>query len=229
MKSKGMGGSLHEMVSLKRANPNLDCPIIMEQLKQDGIGSYLCSEAMNNDGDVRTSAFIRYCFIQENAMRLIAYLCQNFGYVEMMEHCGDYFKLRIPTNDTSIGFIFSRLMATKEEYQIAEYGVAQTSLDQIFKMLSEGNLNSKQKAPWLFRLTQQGQLNLENPNGESVNHLKQTSGVRKSQTNLRITAHSSMLGVSDQSNSQIDSNANSNLLIDPAENTASPGGFAEDD
>ena len=113
MKSKGMGGSIHEMVCLKRANPKLDCPIILDQLRNDGIGSYLCSEAINNDGNVRTSAFINYCFIQENAMRFIGYLCQNFGYVELMEHCGNYFKLRIPSNDTSIGFIFSRIQSLK--------------------------------------------------------------------------------------------------------------------
>jgi hypothetical protein len=59
-------------------------------------------------------------------------MTDNFSKVEILEQCGEFFKLRIPKEDKTIGWLFGRLEAEKRELGIAEYSVSQTTLEQIF-------------------------------------------------------------------------------------------------
>lgn len=63
---------------------------------------------------------------------IIKSLVENFYQVELLEHYNDYYKLRVPKQDKSIGYVFGMIENKKDIYGISEYSVSQTTLEQIF-------------------------------------------------------------------------------------------------
>ena len=61
-------------------------------------------------------------------------MCRTFPEVELLEQVGDFYKIRTPREDSgknqiSIGFLFGFIESKKQELNICEYGVSQTSLE----------------------------------------------------------------------------------------------------
>lgn len=75
---------------------------------------------------------ITYVYIQQNGLSVINYLANEFETVELLEQCSDFFKIRVPKGDKTIGFLFGALEERKPDFCISEYAVSQTSLEQIF-------------------------------------------------------------------------------------------------
>jgi len=46
-------------------------------------------------------------------MKIIEGLCDDFDQVEILEHYNDYYKLRVPRKDKSIGYVFSLIESKK--------------------------------------------------------------------------------------------------------------------
>lgn len=80
--------------------------LILEQIRRDGVGSDLFIEAGNNEGTVRLQALVNYLFTQMNGFKFIADLAGMFEQVELLEQCGDFYKVRIPREDKTIGSLF---------------------------------------------------------------------------------------------------------------------------
>ena len=55
-----------------------------------------------------------------------------FEQAELLEQCGDFYKLRVPREDKTIGYLFGKIESQKQAMNIQEYAVSQTSLEQIF-------------------------------------------------------------------------------------------------
>ena len=89
-----------------------------------------------------------------------------FENVELLEQCGDFYKLRTPREDKTIGFLFGHLESKKQEMNIAEYAVSQTSLEQIFQNFALQNVGDK--ADFTFQVNPLGQLILLNPDRKST-------------------------------------------------------------
>ena len=70
--------------------------------------------------------------------------------MDLIEQCGDFFKLRVPRQDKNIGFLFGLIEQRKQEMKISEYGVSQTSLEQIFQDFA--NKSRDEKAAFSFQL-----------------------------------------------------------------------------
>lgn len=49
---------------------------------------------------------------------LITFLAENFEKVELLEHCGEFFKLRVPKKDKTIGWLFGQLEQDKARLNI---------------------------------------------------------------------------------------------------------------
>ena len=65
----------------------------------------------------------------------------EFGKVEMLESYGEeYFKIRVPKADKSIGFVFGLIETIKKKsiVGISEYSVGQTTLEMIFNYFAKG-------------------------------------------------------------------------------------------
>ncbi len=51
----------------------------------------------------------------------------------MQEYCGNYYKLKVPkSSKKTIGHLFGLIESVKDEFNISEYGVCQTTLEEIF-------------------------------------------------------------------------------------------------
>jgi len=60
---------------------------------------------------------------------VIESLCKDFINVEVIEHYGSYMRLRVERHNKSIGYLFKVIEELKEEHQLEEYSVSQTSLE----------------------------------------------------------------------------------------------------
>ena len=67
--------------------------------------------------------------MQQNGFKFIEELCKTFPQVEILEHCSDFYKFRVPKQDKTIGYLFGFIEDTKGNYNISEYSVSQTSLE----------------------------------------------------------------------------------------------------
>lgn len=75
-------------------------------------------------------------------MNIINQLCDQFKKVEILEHYNDYFKLRIPRGDKTIGFTFGYIEDQKAPLKISEYSVSQTTLEQIFQSFANMKIDN---------------------------------------------------------------------------------------
>ena len=71
-------------------------------------------------------------FIKGALFGVIESLCRDFVNVEVLEHYGNYMKLRVERLDKSIGFLFKLIEELRDEHQLEDYSVSQTTLEQIF-------------------------------------------------------------------------------------------------
>ena len=133
----------------------------------------MVTEASVNEGLVRLSALIQFCFTQDNGFKFIADLCRMFEFAELLEQCGDFYKLRVPREDKTIGSLFGHIESKKREMNIQEYGVQQTSLEQIFQNFAQMSVDDK--AAFTFKMNALDQLQLMNPDRKSTMAQKRMS------------------------------------------------------
>lgn len=107
----GVTGDMSSLISLSDAK---NCclsveKIILEEIKEDGLGSDLATESQANDGRVIVENLLQYLFVQINGIKIISSLASIFDRVEMVEQCADFFKLKVPRKDVTIGYLFGML------------------------------------------------------------------------------------------------------------------------
>ena len=68
-------------------------------------------------------------------------MCHEFGQVEVLEHYGNYMRLRVERHERTIGALFRLVEELKEEHQLEDYSVSQTTLEQIFQGFADLNFN----------------------------------------------------------------------------------------
>ena len=111
-------------------------------------------------------ALVQFCFVQSNGFKFITALCKMFNEAELLEQCGDFYKLRVPREDKTIGYLFGQLESKKQEMNIQEYAVSQTSLEQIFQNFAQQSVDDK--AAFTFQVNALDQLQLLNPDRKST-------------------------------------------------------------
>ena len=80
-------------------------------------------------------------FVKGALFGVIESLCQEFVNVEVIEQYGSYMRLRVERHNKSIGFLFKLIEELKEEHQLEDYSVSQTTLEQIFQGFADLNFN----------------------------------------------------------------------------------------
>ena len=84
----------------------------------------MATEAELDDaGEVRLRNFLEYVRAQTHGSSILNYLASNFEKVEVLEQCGEYFKLRVPKENKTIGWLFGQLEHNKRDLGIEEYSV----------------------------------------------------------------------------------------------------------
>lgn len=67
-----------------------------------------------------------------NLYGAIKEISRVFGSIELLEQYGNYMRLRVSRQDKTIGMMFGMIDDLKAQYQIDQYSISQTTLEQIF-------------------------------------------------------------------------------------------------
>jgi len=57
------------------------------------------------------------------------FLARQFQEVEILEHVSDFFKVRVPKGEKTIGYTFGTIEGEKNNMRVSEYSVSQTTLE----------------------------------------------------------------------------------------------------
>jgi len=80
---------------------------------------------------------IRQAHAEVNLFKCIIELCRTFTTVKVIEKYGNYVRVRVDRLDKSIGSVFGQVEGYKGEYDVSEYSVSQTTLEQIFQTFAD--------------------------------------------------------------------------------------------
>jgi len=110
---------------------------------------------------VQIENLLTYLYVQSYGLKVIESLAREFKTVELVEQCSDFFKLKVPRGENTIGSLFGLIEDKKADCAISEYSVSQTSLEQIFQNFA--NVSIEEKAALTFELSPTDHLVLLNP------------------------------------------------------------------
>ena len=83
--------------------------VILDQIREDGIGHDLIVESnMDANREVRLRNLLEFLKAQTYGFRIMTYLTRHFEQVEVLEQCGEFFKLRVPKEGKTIGWLFGQ-------------------------------------------------------------------------------------------------------------------------
>jgi hypothetical protein len=89
-----------------------------------------------------------------------------FSKVELLDQVGEFYKLRVPKENKTIGWLFGQLEDNKRLLSIQEYSVSQTTLEQIFQKFASQSILEDKEAFVFTR--QEGELTLMNPDRQAL-------------------------------------------------------------
>ena len=75
---------------------------------------------------------MQFLFVQIHGLKFIRKLAKVFTKVWVLEQCNNFYKLRVAREDKTIGHFLSIVQENRQEMNIEEFSVNQTSLEQIF-------------------------------------------------------------------------------------------------
>ena len=101
-------------------------------------------EADEHNGKVSIANFLTWLYVEQCGLKIMEGLCDDFKEVELLEHYNDYYKLRVPRGDKTIGFVFSLIENRKEAFNISEYSASQTTLEQIFQTFANLKIDDQE-------------------------------------------------------------------------------------
>ena len=71
--------------------------MILDQIRVDGLGSDLLLESqLDSNNEVRLTNLLQFLKAQTYGFSVLTFLTRNFEKVEVLEQCGEFFKLRVP-------------------------------------------------------------------------------------------------------------------------------------
>lgn len=121
--------------------------MILEQIREGGLGADIILESnLDSQGEVRLTNLLQFLRAQTYGFRILTYLTRHFDKVEILEQCGEFFKLRVPKDSKTIGWLFGQLEHEKRGLGIEEYSVTQTTLEQIFQNFANQSIASDKAA-----------------------------------------------------------------------------------
>lgn len=82
--------------------------------------------------------YLRLIYSQVNIYGAMHALCKQLEQpVQVFEQFGNYVRLQVEATDMSVGRIFGLVESIKAEYNVCEYSVSQTTLEQIFQSFAQ--------------------------------------------------------------------------------------------
>lgn len=116
--------------------------IIQEVVKDVGFKEV---KALSEPADDLAKAIAMSIFVQSNVFGFVQELSSAFGNIGIIEKYGNYAKLRVEMGDNTIGSLFGHVEDLKGQFEISEYSVSQTTLEQIFQSFASLNFDENVK------------------------------------------------------------------------------------
>merc|ERR1711994_212463 len=88
-------------------------------------------EALERDGTIAALLFAAWWLLQEHAEALVGFLRANFPGTTILERHDRTLRFRLPAK-SALSDIFRLLQDAKADLSLEDYGISQTSLEQIF-------------------------------------------------------------------------------------------------
>jgi len=92
-------------------------------------------EALVREGQLPAHLFAEWWMLEDRAQGLSAFLQRHFPGAKAIERHDRTFRFSLP-GGAALAEVFQRLEASREELELEEYGICQTSLEQIFNSLA---------------------------------------------------------------------------------------------
>lgn len=81
---------------------------------------------------INAEELFQWQFAETHGEKFVDFITNKFAGVEIVEHWGNSWRLKIERGNFSIGYLFGLVEEHKAAYEVSEYSVAQTTLEQIF-------------------------------------------------------------------------------------------------
>lgn len=75
---------------------------------------------------------MRWQFAEGQGNRTIDHLEKMFNTLQIIEHFGNSWRIKVSRDNYSIGFLFGMMEDIQKQFDISEYSITQTTLEQIF-------------------------------------------------------------------------------------------------
>mmetsp|Transcript_16036 Transcript_16036/g.15960 ORF Transcript_16036/g.15960 Transcript_16036/m.15960 type:complete len:536 (-) Transcript_16036:33-1640(-) len=129
-------GDVVDDVNVLRALTELNCSQLYDEVSKQGSGSHI-REELNEKHCVDLKTLVEWVILEMYGATIYNWLREQFKEVSLIEHYGTSFKFRLEKcNDKSIGEIFGLIEHMKDNLNISEYSLSQTTLEQIFNMFA---------------------------------------------------------------------------------------------
>ena len=129
---------IHKLDEVKEILRKIQKENYIKYLTKEGIGRKIYHEVTVN-GDINIQALINWTRYVTCAMRMIKVVLPHFNEIILAEFIENnfLFKIKKGKETNSIGFLFTLLEKEKDNCEITEYSIQQTSLEQIFNKFAE--------------------------------------------------------------------------------------------
>ena len=72
---------------------------------------------------MRLGSLLEYLKAQTHGFDILVLLTRSFDKIDVLENWGEYFKLRVPKEDKSIGHLFGEIDRKKKKFGIQYYSI----------------------------------------------------------------------------------------------------------
>ena len=86
---------------------------------------------------INAEELFQWQFAETHGEKFVDFITNKFAGVEIVEHWGNSWRLKIERGNFSIGYLFGLVEEHKATYEVSEYSVAQTTLEQIFNNFAQ--------------------------------------------------------------------------------------------
>lgn len=145
----------------------LGCPARAGLVRDGCEEGYAVVEAFQRDGFVNALAFAEWWLLEDRADSLSNWLRQRFPGTAALERHDRTLRFRLPAG-SSLAEVFRLLEAARTELALEEYGISQTSLEQIFNGFAARQQEETQAVRGLFIAGRTVGLSEEQVAGRSV-------------------------------------------------------------
>jgi len=109
---------------------------LIGEIRPAGLGDHVDKELMK--GGMKIRNFIEFIMIERSGLSLLYRLAEDFEHILLVEHYGNSYTVKLTTFEGSVGVLFGKFEEEyKVDYNIEEYSVSQTSLEQIFNTFAK--------------------------------------------------------------------------------------------